>query len=153
MPEPTDTPLMTVEDIQKVIPHRYPFLLVDKVLSLEEGKRIVAVKNVTVNEPFFPGHFPGHPIMPGVLIVEALAQTAGILLLRGRQEEGKAPVFMAIDETRFRSPVKPGDVLRLEVEILRHGATFSKAQGKAYVGDRLAVEAVFMAGLIEKDRL
>jgi beta-hydroxyacyl-ACP dehydratase FabZ len=147
-------PLLNVEEIQQIIPHRYPFLLVDKVLEMEQGKRILAIKNVTINEPFFQGHFPGHPIMPGVLIVEALAQTAGILLMKFRATSDKAPIFMSIDETRFRAPVKPGDVLHLEVEILRDGGTFSKAKGKAMInGQTLAVEAVFMAGLIDKDKI
>jgi len=105
-------------EIQKIIPHRYPFLLVDKVIEYEPGKRAVAIKNVTINEPFFQGHFPGYPIMPGVLIVEALAQTAGIAVASLEENKGKLGVFTGIESMKFRKQVVPGDVLRLEAEIL-----------------------------------
>jgi len=145
---------LTIEEIQEILPHRYPFLLVDRVVDMEKGKRIVAIKNVTINEPFFQGHFPGNPIMPGVLIIEALAQTAGILLLKFREKTSKVPVFMTIEEARFRLPVKPGNILRLEVELLRDGATFSKAKGIAFIEDgSVAAESVFMAGLIEREKV
>ncbi len=113
---------MTVMDIRAILehlPHRYPFLLVDRVLELEKGKRIVAIKNVTINEPFFQGHFPGHPIMPGVLIVEAMAQAGGMLLMDHFEDpDSKVVYFMAIDGVRFRRPVKPGDQLRFELTML-----------------------------------
>jgi len=144
---------LDLRGIMDIIPHRYPFLLVDKVLEMEEGKRIVAVKNVTANEPFFQGHFPGNPIMPGVLMVEALAQTAAILLMKFRERGKKVPVFMSIDSCKFRHPVKPGDVLRLEVDILRDGAVFSKVKGRVIVnGDKIAVESELMAGLVDQEK-
>ena len=135
------------EAIKKRIPHRDPILLVDQVVELEREKRAVGIKNVTGDEPFFQGHFPGHPVMPGVLIVEALAQTAGLML----SEEGNEmlPLFMGIDKARFRRPVVPGDQLRLEVEVIRLRRNVCKAQGKAYVGDELAAEAVMMATMVK----
>ena len=144
---------LDLQGIMEIIPHRFPFLLVDRVLEMEKGKRIVAVKNVTINVTFFQGHFPGNPIMPGVLIVEALAQTAAILLMKFRDRNNKVPVFMSIDNCKFRSTVKPGDVLRLEVDIIRDGAVFSKVKGRALVnGTKLAVESDFMAGLVDKEK-
>lgn len=128
-------------EIRKLIPHRYPFLLVDKVLELEPGKRIVAIKNVSANEPFFQGHFPEFPIMPGVLIIEALAQTAGICTSSVEGEGGtKLGVFAAIDGVKFKKPVVPGDVLRLEAEILMNKMGVVKAKVKATVDGQLAAE-------------
>lgn len=132
-------------EIQKIIPHRYPFLLVDKIIELEPGKRAVGIKNVTANEPFFQGHFPGFPIMPGVLIVEALAQTAGIAAnstAAGTEGSGDAKlgVFASIDEMKFKKQVMPGDVLRLEVEILSSKMGVVKAKVKATVEDKTAAE-------------
>ena len=137
--------MLDVEAIQKILPHRYPFLLVDRVLELEPDRRVVGLKNVSANEPFFAGHFPGRPVMPGVLIVEALAQTAGILM---GDESGMIPMFMGIDKARFRSPVTPGDQLRLEVEVLRRRRNVCRVAGRAFVGDNLVAEAEMMAALV-----
>ena len=142
---------LDIEQIMQVLPHRYPFLLVDRIVELEEGKRIAGIKNVTMNEQFFNGHFPGRPIMPGVLIVEALAQTAGILILRQAENQGKYPYFMSIDKVKFRKPVRPGDQLRLEAEIVRSRATTCMMQGRAYIGEDLATEALFMCSLVGEE--
>ena len=140
---------MTLEDIQNILPHRYPFLLVDRIVAFEPGKRIVGLKNVSINEPFFQGHFPGRPIMPGVLIIESLAQVGGILALLATPENmGNPSLFlMGLDKVRFRQPVVPGDQLRLEVETLRSGKKFWKMQGKAFVDDILVVEGEMMAAV------
>jgi beta-hydroxyacyl-ACP dehydratase FabZ len=138
------------QDIIKLIPHRYPFLLVDRITELEPGKRIVGIKNVTANEPFFQGHFPGNPVMPGVLIIEALAQVGGVLsqvsLLENSESKG-APMlyFMSIDKVKFRKMVVPGDQLRLESIPLRTGSRVWKLEGKAFVDGDLVAEAEFMA--------
>lgn len=153
MGEKTDTVILDISGIQKILPHRYPFLLVDKVIELEEDKRIVAVKNVTANEPFFPGHFPGSPIMPGVLIMEALAQTAGILFMQSIQGQNKLPFFMSMDSVKFRNPVRPGSVLRLEVDVIRKGDRFSKVKGTAVLEDgKVAAQGELMAGLVDADQ-
>jgi 3-hydroxyacyl-[acyl-carrier-protein] dehydratase len=136
------------EAIQEILPHRYPFLLVDRIEEMEPGKKAVGIKNVTANEPFFPGHFPGRPVMPGVLIVEALAQTAGILV--GDKGADKIPMFMGIDKARFRRPVVPGDQLRLEVELLQMRRNVCRVSGKAYVGEEIAAEAIIMATLVDR---
>jgi 3-hydroxyacyl-[acyl-carrier-protein] dehydratase len=140
---------MTLEDIQNILPHRYPFLLVDRIVALEPGKRIVGLKNISINEPFFQGHFPGRPIMPGVLIVESLAQVGGILALLATPWNLGIPsiYLMSLDKVRFRQPVVPGDQLRLEVETLRGGKKFWKMQGKAFVGDTLVMEGEMMAAV------
>ena len=140
---------LNLEDIQNILPHRYPFLLVDRIVALEPGKRIVGLKNVSINEPFFQGHFPGRPIMPGVLIVESLAQVGGILALLATPENmGNPSIFlMGLDKVRFRQPVVPGDQLRLEVETVRGGKKFWKMQGKAFVGDTLVMEGEMMAAV------
>jgi UDP-3-O-[3-hydroxymyristoyl] N-acetylglucosamine deacetylase/3-hydroxyacyl-[acyl-carrier-protein] dehydratase len=137
--------------VMNIMPHRYPFLLVDKIIDLEPGKRVVAQKNVTINEPFFQGHFPGHPIMPGVLLIEALAQAGGFLLLHTIEEPQKKLVyFMSIDNARFRKPVVPGDVLRLELEMLALRRNTCKIAGKAYVNGQVATEATFMSVIVDK---
>ena len=138
--------------IQKILPHRYPFLLVDKIIDLEPLKRVVGLKNVTSNEPFFPGHFPGHPIMPGVLIIEAMAQTGGIMLM-GTQEhpEEKLVYFTGIDKAKFRKPVRPGDQLRFEVELVKLRGPICKMSGQAFVGRELACEAELTAAVVDKN--
>jgi 3-hydroxyacyl-[acyl-carrier-protein] dehydratase len=129
-------------DIMRILPHRYPFLLVDRVIELEPGKRAVATKQVTANEPQFTGHFPGRPIMPGVLMVEALAQTAGIAVLTLDEYRGKIGLFAGIDECRFRRLVVPGDALRLEVTVEKLRGMFGRVRAVASVDDEPAVEAV-----------
>jgi beta-hydroxyacyl-ACP dehydratase FabZ len=142
---------MDVTEIQKILPHRYPFLLVDRILEIEPGKRIVGIKNVTANEEFFLGHFPGKPVMPGVLIVEAMAQVGGVLLLKDVPDrENKLVYFMGIDEARFRKPVVPGDQLRLELEVLRLKSSTCKLQGKAFVDGQLVAEAVVMSAMVDR---
>ena len=133
--------MLNVQEIQRTIPHRFPFLLVDRVLESEPGKRIVAEKNVTVNEWFFQGHFPDFPIMPGVLIIEALAQAGAVLLLSDESVKGQIPLFAGIDKCRFRAPVTPGDVLRLEVEFTARRGPIGKGNARATVGGKLAAEA------------
>ena len=137
--------MLDVDAIQRILPHRYPFLLVDRILELEPDRRVVGLKNVSANEPFFAGHFPGRPVMPGVLIVEALAQTAGILM---GEASGLIPMFMGIDKARFRRPVTPGDQLRLEVEVLRKRRSVCRVAGRAFVGEDLVAEAEMMAALV-----
>jgi 3-hydroxyacyl-[acyl-carrier-protein] dehydratase len=140
---------LNLEEIQRILPHRYPFLLVDRIVALEPGKRIVGLKNVSINEPYFQGHFPGRPIMPGVLIVESLAQVGGILALLATPENmGNPSIYlMGLDKVRFRQPVVPGDQLRLEVETLRSGKKFWKMHGKAYVNDTLVMEGEMIAAV------
>jgi 3-hydroxyacyl-[acyl-carrier-protein] dehydratase len=144
---------LNVEEIRRILPHRYPFLMVDRVLSLEKGKRIVGIKNVSINEPFFLGHFPGRPIMPGVLIVEAMAQLGGILALVSTPENlGKPAIYLlGLDKVRFRLPVTPGDQLRLEVEAVRGGKKFWKMQGKAFVDQNLVAEGELMAAMGQEE--
>jgi len=141
---------LTYEDITKLLPHRYPFLLVDRITELEPGKRAVGLKNVTANENFFQGHFPGNPIMPGVLIIEAMAQVGGIMAIFAKQgaseEENRGPVFfMAIDKAKFRNPVVPGDQLIFEARVLRAGSRVWKMAGKAFVQENLVAEAELTA--------
>ncbi|MBC9784481.1 3-hydroxyacyl-ACP dehydratase FabZ [Heliobacterium chlorum] len=132
---------LSAQDIQGILPHRPPFLLIDKVTELEVGKSAVALKNVTINEPFFQGHFPGHPVMPGVLILEAMAQTGAVALLKMPEYEGRIALFAAVDGVRFRRQVVPGDTLRLEVELTALRKSIGKGVGKAYVDAQLACEA------------
>ncbi|MCW9032637.1 MAG: 3-hydroxyacyl-ACP dehydratase FabZ [Rhodospirillales bacterium] len=134
-------------EIMNMIPHRYPFLLIDRVENLHEGESAVGIKAVTVNEPFFPGHFPGHPVMPGVLIIEAMAQTAAIVVVDslGEETEGKLVYFMSVDKARFRKPVLPGDTLNIEVQKIQSRGKIWKFEGKALVNGNVAAEADFMA--------
>jgi 3-hydroxyacyl-[acyl-carrier-protein] dehydratase len=138
------------EEIKSILPHRYPFLLVDRVTHYEDDKYIEAYKNVTGNEPFFQGHFPEKSVMPGVLVIEAMAQAGGILLLKNRMGEGGLVYFTTIERARFRQPVIPGDQLRFEVTVLRLKASYCKLSGKAFVGDKLVAEAVFSSALSVK---
>ncbi|HEX2718927.1 MAG TPA: 3-hydroxyacyl-ACP dehydratase FabZ [Gemmatimonadaceae bacterium] len=134
--------MLGIEEIMKTLPHRYPFLLVDRILELEPGKRVVGLKNVTINEPFFQGHFPGHPIMPGVLIVEAMAQVGGMLLLGGVEDAAQKVVyFMSLDNVKFRRPVKPGDQLRFELEMTQIRGMVCKMRGLARVDGEVVCEA------------
>jgi 3-hydroxyacyl-[acyl-carrier-protein] dehydratase len=141
--------MIEIKEIMNILPHAYPFLLVDRIIEVEPGKRIVGIKNVTYNEPFFPGHFPGRPIMPGVLIVEAMAQTAGLLVFSSLpQEHPKTSVyFLGIDNVRFRKPVIPGDQLHLELEITKHRQSIWGFKGKALVDGKLVAEAELLAML------
>jgi len=140
-----------IEEIMRVLPHRYPFLLVDRIIEIEEGKRVVGIKNVTINEPFFQGHFPGHPIMPGVLIVEAMAQVGGMLLLGGLENpDTKVVYFMSLDNVRFRKPVKPGDQIVFEVEIIQIRGKIAKTRGFARVDGEVVAEAEMAAMVRDK---
>ncbi|HUO57656.1 MAG TPA: UDP-3-O-acyl-N-acetylglucosamine deacetylase [bacterium] len=141
-------PKMDINGIMNTLPHRYPFLMVDRVLELEPEKRIVAIKNVTANEPFFQGHFPGNPVMPGVLVIEALAQVGGIALI-SNGKVGKTFYLSGVDGARFRKPILPGDQLRLEVDILSLRSTIAKMAGKAFVDGKLAVEAEIMCSVFD----
>lgn len=143
---------MDIGEIMAVLPHRYPFLLIDRVLELQRRFRIVAIKNVTVNEPFFPGHFPGVPVMPGVLIVEAIAQAGAILLLQEVEDRAsKLLLFTGIEKARFRRQVTPGDQLRIEVELLAARSTAARLQGKAYVGDKLVAESIASCHIVSRN--
>ena len=141
---------LDINEIKKIVPHRYPFLLIDRVLELEEGKRCVAIKNVTANEPFFQGHFPDEPIMPGVLICEAIAQTGVVMALRSSGNEGKIVYFAGMDSIRFRKPVVPGDQLRFEVETIWAKGRLGKMHGKALVDDQIVCEGDFTFSLADK---
>ena len=146
--------MMDVLEIQKLLPHRYPFLLVDRVVSIEPGKALRAYKNVSVNEPFFEGHFPGHPVMPGVLVLEALAQASAILAYRttGFDPAQKVTYLMTIDGAKFRRPTVPGDRLELEVEVLRFKGAIMKTRGVAKVDGEVVAEGEFLATVVDKDR-
>lgn len=140
--------MMDIKEIMNVIPHRPPFLLIDRIDELEAGQRVVATKNVTMNEPYFTGHYPGNPVMPGVLIVEAMAQAGAFAILSMDAYKGKTPYFGGINNAKFRKMVMPGDVLRLEVEIVKLKTNAGIGKGVAYVGDKKAAEAeiIFMIG-------
>jgi len=141
--------MLDSEQIQNIIPHRPPFLLVDRILELEPGKRGVGLKNVTVNEPFFQGHFPGYPVMPGVLVLEALAQVGAAVILSMEENRGKIGLFAGVDEFRWREQVKPGDTLTLEVEILRVRGPVGKGRATARVGERVVAEGTLMFALTD----
>ena len=142
---------LDVAEIQRILPHRYPFLLIDRVIEMTRRERIVALKNVTVNEPFFQGHFPGFPIMPGVLMVEAIAQAGGALLLTEiADRESNLMVFSGIERARFRRPVVPGDQLRIEVSVLAWRRTAVRMEGKIHVGEKLVCEAIVSCRLVPR---
>jgi len=142
-----------IGDIQATLPHRYPFLLVDRIRELEVGRRIIGIKNVTINEPFFQGHFPGHPIMPGVLILEAMAQVGGVLAFKSVPTEGRPVVYLTgVDKAKFRKPVVPGDQLRFEIEVLKKRPPFWKMRAKAYVESDLVCEAEMTAMVTEEQQ-
>lgn len=138
-------------EIQKIIPHRYPFLLVDKIIEMEPGKKAVGIKNVTINEPFFQGHFPGNPIMPGVLQIEALAQVGAVSVLAMEENKGKLAVFAGIDNLKFKKQVVPGDTLRLEVEIIQMRRNIGKGQATAYVNDQIACKGQITFAIVDSE--
>ncbi|GBC65548.1 3-hydroxyacyl-ACP dehydratase FabZ [Bacillus licheniformis] len=142
--------MLDAQQIKEIIPHRYPFLLVDRVTEVEEGKRAAGYKNVTVNEEFFNGHFPDYPVMPGVLIVEALAQVGAVALLMKEENRGRLAFFAGIDSCRFKKQVKPGDQLHLELEVLRFRGSIGKGKGDAKVDGEVVCEAELMFSLGEK---
>ena len=143
--------VLDFDALKKIIPHRFPFLLIDKVTITEPEKSATGVKSVSGNEPFFQGHFPDHAIMPGVLIVEAMAQVACVLLLSKPETKDKLAFFMGMEEIKFRKPVVPGDRLELKVEVLQLRSRFGKAKGEAFVDGQLATEAVFSFAVVDKD--
>jgi len=148
--------MLDVVAIQKILPHRYPFLLVDRVTDIEEGKSIRAYKNVSISEPVFEGHFPGHPIYPGVMIIEGMAQAGGVLAFKSASKEeqeaarDKVVYFMSIDKCKFRNPVRPGDRLEYHLEVLKHRGNIWVLDGKAYVDDTLVAEAELKAMIVDK---
>jgi 3-hydroxyacyl-[acyl-carrier-protein] dehydratase len=142
--------MIDIKEIISILPHRYPFLLVDKIIELEPNVRAVGIKNATINEPFFQGHFPNNPVMPGVLIVEAMAQVAGILAFKSGVQ-GRAVYFMSIEKVKFRKPVLPGDQLRLEVQVTHTRGNVWKFSGNAFVGDKLTSEAEFTAMVSDRE--
>lgn len=145
--------MLDINEIQGILPHRYPFLLVDRIVEMDP-ERIVGIKNVTLNEPFFGGHFPGFPVMPGVLIVEAMAQAAGVLVLKSIADRDKKLVLLvAIENARFRKPVVPGDTLRLEMTVLKRKASVAKMAGRATVDGQVVAEAEVMCKLADKDEI
>jgi 3-hydroxyacyl-[acyl-carrier-protein] dehydratase len=144
---------LDIQEIQRILPHRYPFLLIDRVIDMTRRERIVAIKNVTINEPFFQGHFPNLPIMPGVLIVEAIAQAGGALLLTEVEDrDQKLMVFTGIERARFRRPVTPGDQLRIEVDVKSWRLTAVRMEGRVFVGDKRVAEAMVTCRLIPRHR-
>jgi beta-hydroxyacyl-ACP dehydratase FabZ len=146
--------LLDIDAIRKILPHRYPFLLVDGIEEMESKKRVLGIKNVTINEPFFPGHFPSKPVMPGVLIIEALAQTGGVLLLSEVPDRDKKLIYLvAVDNVRFRRPVVPGDQLKLEMVVMAIRDTFCRMDGKARVNGVVVAEASMMCKMIDLSEL
>lgn len=145
--------MMDIKEIQKFLPHRYPFLMLDRVVKIEQGTRVIGIKNVTVDEPFFQGHFPGQPIMPGVLIIEAMAQVAGVLAFRSGMPVGKSVYFMSIEKAKFRRPVVPGDQLRLDINVLQRRGNVWKCSGTATVEEKVAAETEFTFMISDTDMI
>lgn len=144
--------MLDINKIMGLLPHRYPFLLIDRIVEMEPQKRIVGLKNVTINEPFFQGHFPGHPIMPGVLLVEAMAQAGGVLaLLSDPKPETKLLIFMSIDKAKFRKPVVPGDQVRFELDVIKQRGPIKSFKGEAKVDGAVVAEAEMMAMIVDKE--
>ncbi|HNW94391.1 MAG TPA: 3-hydroxyacyl-ACP dehydratase FabZ, partial [bacterium] len=139
-----------VTAIQRILPHRYPFLLVDKIIGMEEDRKVVGIKNVTINEPFFNGHFPGHPVMPGVLVIEAMAQVGGVMLLSRTENSGKLVYFMGLDGVRWRKPIVPGDQIVFVVEVLKMKSRIGMLKGEAYVEGNLVAEAEMKFSLVDR---
>ena len=145
--------VLDINEVMSFLPHRYPFLMIDRIIEFEADKRVVGLKNVTINEPFFQGHFPGHPIMPGVLLLEAMAQTGGVMALKSLPEgEAKKKVlyFMSIDKAKFRKPVLPGDQVRFELELIRNRGNIKSFRGEAKVDGVVVTEAEMMAMIVDK---
>ena len=142
---------MDIDKIQEVLPHRYPFLLIDRIVNCEPDESAHAIKCVTINEPFFQGHFPGHPVMPGVLQLEAMAQVAGILMLKKAGNAGKIAYFMAADKVKWRKPVQPGDVLQIDIELIKAGTKIGKAKAKCMVGQKIVSEAEITFALVNQN--
>ncbi len=147
--------MLNATEIARILPHRYPFLLVDRVTYIEVGRRATGIKNVTINEPFFQGHFPDYPIMPGVLIVEAMAQTAGILAFKSGAADkvGSLIYFLGIDKAKFRRPVRPGDEIRLELAVLKRRGNIWQFKGEAYVGENMVAEAQLLAQVVKREEM
>ncbi|KAA6462929.1 3-hydroxyacyl-ACP dehydratase FabZ [Acidobacteria bacterium AB60] len=144
---------LDIQEILGLLPHRYPFLLIDRIVEFERTKRLVAIKNVTINEPFFQGHFPGYPIMPGVLVVEAMAQAGGIIMMYELEDRNsKLVVFTGIDEAKFRRPITPGDQVRIEVEVISFKPRRGRISGKAFVDGKLACEAILSCQVVPRAR-
>jgi 3-hydroxyacyl-[acyl-carrier-protein] dehydratase len=144
---------LTIQEILDFLPHRYPFLLIDRVIEFEPAKRLVAIKNVTINEPFFQGHFPGYPIMPGVLVVEAMAQAGGMIMMAAIPDRAtKLVVFTGIERAKFRRPVTPGDQLRIEVDVLSMKMRAGRIEGKAFVDGKLACQATLTCAVVSRER-
>jgi len=142
--------MIEIKEILSILPHRYPFLLIDRIVELEPNTSAKGIKNVTINEPFFQGHFPGHPIMPGVLIIEAMAQVGGVLAFKSADVSNKVVYFMGIDNARFRKPVLPGDVLELQLTVTKLRGAIWGFNGKAFVDGKLAAEADLLATIVPK---
>ncbi|MGI6038569.1 MAG: 3-hydroxyacyl-ACP dehydratase FabZ [Limnochordia bacterium] len=145
--------MLDINDIQRILPHRYPFLLVDRIIEVEQGKRAVGLKNVTINEPFFQGHYPDYPVMPGVLIVEAMAQVGGIAMLGSEPEKAQVPLFAGIDGVRFRKTVRPGDQLVIEAQVLRARKTSGKVEGRVLVDGELVAQGELLFFLADPGEL
>ncbi len=142
--------MIGIKEIEGILPHRYPFLLIDRIVELEAGKSAKGIKNVTINEPFFQGHFPGHPIMPGVLLIEAMAQVGGVLAFKSASVSNKVVYFMGIDKARFRKPVVPGDTVELNVTVVKCRGTIWVFKAEAFVSGALVAEAELMATIMDK---